>query len=113
MPPGLMGGMMSIRTDHPNVAAGPVRFDVTNWSKSMLHEMLVVAVDESAAPLPYDYATGRVVEDQVHVLGETRELPPNASAALDLDLPAGAYLLICNLQGHYAAGMATPLAVTP
>ena len=113
MPPGMLGGMMSIRTDHPGVAAGPVHFDVTNWSKSMLHEMLVVAVDESDAPLPYDYATGRVVEDQVHVLGETGELPPNASATLDLDLPAGTYLLICNLQGHYAAGMATPLAVTP
>ncbi len=119
MGPGMMGhgamppGMMSIRTDHASIAAGPVRFDVTNWSKSMLHEMLVVAVDEGAAPLPYDYATGRVVEDQVHVLGETKELPPNASAALDLELPAGTYLLICNLPGHYAAGMATPLAVTP
>lgn len=113
LPGMMMGGMMSIRLDHAAVAPGPVRFDVTNWSRSMLHEMLVVAVDESSAPLPYDYARGRVVEDQVHVLGETPELPPNASAELELDLPSGAYVLICNLQGHYAAGMAAALGVTP
>jgi uncharacterized cupredoxin-like copper-binding protein len=28
-------------------------------------------------------------------------------------LAAGSYLLICNLPGHYAAGMAVPLNVTP
>ena len=90
-----------------------MRFDVTNWSKGMLHEMLVVAVDSADAPLPYDYGQGRVAEEQVRVLGETPELQPNASAALDLTLAAGSYLLVYNLPGHYASGMVVPLTVTP
>ena len=114
MGPGMMlGGMMSIRIDRPTIKAGPVRFDVTNWSKGMLHEMLVVAVDAADAPLPYDYAQAKVAEDQVRVLGETPELQPNGSAELDLTLAAGAYLLFCNIQGHYASGMVVPLTVTP
>ena len=110
--PGMMG-MMSIRADHSTVKAGPVHFDVTNWSKSMLHEVLVVAVDEAAAPLPYNYTQAKVAEDQVRVLGETSEMQPNASEGLDLTLSAGTYLLICNIAGHYASGMAVPLTVTP
>ena len=110
---GMMGGMMSIRTDQNTVRAGSVRFDVTNWSRGMLHEMLVIAVDSPAAPLPYDYGQAQVVEDQVKILGDTSELPPNASRVLDLTLTPGWYLLICNVAGHYAAGMALPLSVTP
>jgi uncharacterized cupredoxin-like copper-binding protein len=110
---GMMGGMMSIRTDQSSVRTGSVRFDVTNWSRGMLHEMLVVAVDSPAAPLPYDYGQAKVVEAQVKVLGDTSELQPNASRVLDLTLAPGSYLLICNVAGHYAAGMAVPFIVTP
>ena len=49
----------------------------------------------------------------MRVLGETPELQPNGSAELDLTLAAGAYLLFCNIQGHYASGMVVPLTVTP
>jgi hypothetical protein len=55
MGPGMMG-MMAVRINQPSVKAGAVRFDVTNWSRGMLHEMLVVAVDNPQAPLPYDYS---------------------------------------------------------
>jgi len=110
---GMMGGMMSIRVDQPTVKAGAVTFDVTNWSRSVLHEMLVVSVDNPTAPLPYDYAQARVPEDQVKVLGEAADLQPNASKTVEVTLKPGFYLLICNLPGHYAAGMATPLSVAP
>jgi uncharacterized cupredoxin-like copper-binding protein len=115
MGPGMMGrmmGMMSIQADRDTVQAGPVNFDVTNWSQGMVHELVVVAVDTPAALLPYDYAQARVVEDQVRVLGETEELQPNGSGGLDLTLSPGTYLLICNIPGHYASGMAIPLSVT-
>ncbi len=111
---GMMGaGMMSIRTDTNTVKAGEVTFDVTNWSRSLVHEMLVVAVDNAEAPLPYDYNKDEVVESQVKMLGETNELEPNASKALTLDLKPGHYLLICNVPGHYASGMQTDFTVTP
>lgn len=110
----MMGmGMMSIRVDKSTVKAGEIHFAATNWSRGLLHEMLVIAVDNPNAPLPYDYGTGEVPEKQVKVLGEISELEPNGSGSLDLKLAPGTYLLLCNLPGHYAAGMATPLTVTP
>jgi len=113
---GMMGmgmGMMSIRIDKASVKAGEIHFAATNWSRGLLHEMLVIAVDNPNAPLPYDYGTGEVPEKQVKVLGEISELQPNASGSLDLKLAPGTYLLLCNLPGHYAAGMVTTLTVTP
>lgn len=110
---GMMGpGMMSIRADASTVKAGNVTFDVTNWSRSIVHEMLVIAVDGPDAALPYDYSKQQVIEDQVKMLGETDELQPNASKTLTLDLPAGNYLLICNVPGHYGSGMQTSFTVT-
>lgn len=115
--PGTMGqwttGMMAIRIDHDTVKAGKVIFDVTNWSRKLPHELLVVVVYDPTAALPYDYNQAQVKEEQVKVLGDTSELQPNASHTLELTLAPGSYLLICNVPGHYAAGMATPLLVRP
>ena len=108
---GMMGGM-SVRTNVTSVKAGNVTFDVTNLSRSIVHEMIVVVVENSNAPLPYDYNTGQIPEKQVKMLGETEEMQPNAEKTITLDLKPGAYLLICNVPGHYAAGMWTPLTVT-
>ncbi|MFZ0620506.1 MAG: sulfocyanin-like copper-binding protein [Pseudolabrys sp.] len=108
---GMMGGM-SVRTNVASVKAGNVTFDVTNLSRSLVHEMIVVAVENPNAPLPYDYNAGQIPEKQVKMLGETEEMQPNAEKTIALDLKPGAYLLICNVPGHYAAGMWTPLTVT-
>ena len=54
-----------------------------------------------------------MAEHQVKVLGDTGDLQPGASYTLDVTLTPGCYLLICNVPGHYAAGMVTPLTVTP
>jgi uncharacterized cupredoxin-like copper-binding protein len=113
MGPGMMMGMMSIRVDKPTIKAGTVMFDVTNWSRSIVHEVIVVSVDAQTAALPYDYAQARVPEEQVKVLGEAEDLQPNASKTLEVTLTPGSYLLICNVPGHYAAGMVAPLSVTP
>ena len=113
MGPNMMIGMMAIRIDQETIKAGPVKFDVTNWSRYRPHEMLVVAVDNPATALPYDYSEAKVNEDQVKVLGDTSELQPNKSASVEVTLAPGSYLLICNVPGHYAAGMAVPLVVKP
>lgn len=114
MGPGMMGpGMMAIRIDRDTVPAGEIRFDVTNWSRGLVHEMLVVPVADVEAPLPYDATEGRVAESQVKVIADTEDMRPNASRTVDVTLTPGAYLLICNVPGHYAAGMVTALTVTP
>jgi len=108
---GMMGGI-SLRGNVTSVKAGQITFDVTNLSRSVVHEMMVVAVENPNAPLPYDYNTGQIPEKQIRMLGETHEMEPNAEKTITLDLKPGAYLLICNVPGHYAAGMWTPLTVT-
>jgi uncharacterized cupredoxin-like copper-binding protein len=111
---GMMGmGHMAVRVDQASIKAGAVHFNVTNWSRGVVHEMLVVAVDSADAPLPYDYNTAKVPENQVKSMGEVGELQPNQSGSLDVTLAAGTYLLVCNVPGHYAAGMWVPLTVTP
>ncbi len=108
---GMMGGM-SLRANISSVKAGKVTFEVTNLSRSILHEMIVVAVENANTPMPYDYETGQIPEKQVKMLGETEEMEPNAEKTITLDLKPGTYLLICNVPGHYAAGMWTSLTVT-
>lgn len=110
--PGRMG-MMSVSVDKDTVKAGAIIFEVTNFSKAMEHEMLVIAVSDPNAPLPYDSDSARVPEDKVNSLGEVPELEAGKSGKLELHLKPGVYLLICNIAGHYAAGMYTVLTVTP
>jgi uncharacterized cupredoxin-like copper-binding protein len=112
MGPGMMGhGMMAVRINQSSVKAGSIHFDVTNWSQGMLHELIVVPVENPQATLPYDFSKAQVAEDQVKVLGDTGELQPSASQTFDLTLAPGSYLLICNVPGHYAAGMVAVLTV--
>ena len=121
MSPGMMGrgvgqgmmGMMAIRADKTSAKAGSVTFDVTNWSRSVVHEMLVLAVDGPDAPLPYDFSKQIIPEDQVKALGETNELQPNGSKSIELTLASGNYLLVCNVPGHFAAGMVLAFTVAP
>jgi uncharacterized cupredoxin-like copper-binding protein len=110
---GMMGGMVGHGMMAFRIKAGTVHFDVVDWSRGMLHEMLIVAVDDPQAPMPYEYSAVKVIEDQVKVMGDIGDLRANQSHTLDVTLTPGAYLLICNVPGHYAAGMVTPLTVTP
>lgn len=108
---GMMGGM-SIRTNTETVKAGKVTFVVSNLSRSIVHELVVVAVDNVNSQLPYDYNKGKVPEKQIKIMGQTEEMEPNAEMTIIVDLKPGSYLLICNVPGHYAADMWTPLTVT-
>jgi uncharacterized cupredoxin-like copper-binding protein len=47
------------------------------------------------------------------VLGETNELQANASKTIELTLAQGNYFLLCNVPGHYAAGMVLAFTVAP
>ena len=107
-----MMGAMSVRTNVNSVKAGKITFEVTNLSRSIVHEIIVVAVENANAPLLYDYSTGQIPGKQIKMLGETEEMQPNGEKTITLDLKPGIYLLICNVPGHYAAGMWTPLTVT-
>jgi uncharacterized cupredoxin-like copper-binding protein len=111
---GMMAGMgkMSIEASLSTVKAGKIHFAVVNQSFNLPHEMLVVQVDDPEAALPYDVSIARIPEDKINSPGEVESLGPKKSGAIDLELDPGSYFLICNIAGHYAAGMVTLLTVT-
>ena len=105
-------GKMAITVDQSSVKTGRVTFEVKNDSTSETHEMLVAQVPSADAELPYDAAKERVVEGKLKKLGEVSSLKPGGTKLLTLDLTPGTYKLLCNMKGHYMAGMATIVTVT-
>jgi uncharacterized cupredoxin-like copper-binding protein len=103
--------MMKIEADKFAVRAGLVTFKVTNVSKEMEHEMLVVPIADMQTPLPYDDKENRVDEEAAHDLGEVGDLAPGKSGELTIEMKPGLYMLLCNIPGHYGAGMWRVLAV--
>ncbi|MDX8480397.1 sulfocyanin-like copper-binding protein [Mesorhizobium sp. VK24D] len=104
---------MGIKVSPPEVKAGKVTFNVKNDSKDRVHEMIVIHLANPGRQLPYINAQNRVDEDKAGDKGEVSDLKPGVSGTLNVNLKAGKYLLICNQQGHFAAGMWTELTVDP
>lgn len=102
---------MGIKADPDTAKAGVVTFKVSNDSKDTVHEMLVIPLADTAQALPYSDGDKRVDEDKAGSKGEVSELDPGKTGSLTLRLSPGAYLLICNVAGHYAAGMWTTFTV--
>lgn len=84
----------------PKVAkAGSVTFDVKN-NGQLPHEMVVIKTDKPAGSL----GSGTTVPETGSI-GETGDIAAGQSKTLSLKMGAGHYALICNIAGHYAAGM--------
>ncbi len=90
---------------------GSVTFDVSN-DGGIVHNFLVIASDLSPGGLPIDQSTNQVDVTQVNVLDQTPDIPGGGSDSLTLDMTAGNYVLICNVPGHYGAGMYSGFQVT-
>ena len=87
-------------TPTPQTApAGQVTFNVKN-AGSLPHEMVVIKTNKPADQL----GTGSRVPETGSV-GETGDVAAGKSKTLKLKLAAGHYALICNIPGHYSAGM--------
>ena len=52
------------------------------------------------------------MEDDYTVVDEIEEIPAGSTENLTVDLTAGHYALICNLEGHYRMGMQADFDVT-
>ena len=73
--------------------------------------MIVIKVTDPKKALPYVAADSKVDEDAAGHLGEVSELDPGKSGSLTMKLDPGTYMLLCNIPGHYMAGMWTTVTV--
>ena len=101
----------SVEPSPNSSAAGSVTFDATNEG-TIEHELVVVKSD--LAPDALVVVNGKVDEEASGTLiGEIEpdDLQPGQSSSATWDLEGGKYVLICNIAGHYSAGMYTGFTV--
>ncbi len=99
-------GGMYINLSAASADAGTVTFTVSNTG-TVEHEFVVLSTDLAAADLPFDASANEAEEEGAGVtpVDEIGSIMPGEVKTLTVDLPAGHYALICNLPGHYQAGM--------
>ena len=115
---GVRGGMMRLTADTTSLPHGVVSFVATNLG-SVNHELVILS-------LPTDQIVGtRTLRadstvDETASVGEASNacgpgtgegIAPASSSWTTVTLAPGRYELVCNLPGHYAAGMYTQLTV--
>jgi uncharacterized cupredoxin-like copper-binding protein len=96
----------------PNTAtAGEVKFTMSN-NGTIGHEFLVVKTDILDGKIPLDGDHFAEPSPGLEVIDEIGEFKPGTTELLVLTLEPGNYQLVCNLPGHYAAGMHTTFVVS-
>jgi uncharacterized cupredoxin-like copper-binding protein len=117
-PNGMMGGAMRMTADRSTVAHGTVSFLVRN-AGSVNHELVVLPLPDNHIPGTRPTGGDAKIEE-AGSLGEASNscadgagqgILPGASGWVTITLLPGRYELVCNLPGHYAAGMYTQLTV--
>jgi uncharacterized cupredoxin-like copper-binding protein len=102
-----------ITSDHTTVPHGRITFTSTN-AGTVPHELVVMKTDNPPNRLPIDTPNAKAVEDGQgdKDMGEVEDIAPGSTKSNTLTLPAGHYVLLCNLPGHYLQGMWVPLTLT-
>lgn len=94
----------AVIVDASSAMAGEVSFTVANQG-SIGHEFLVVKTDIEPGKIPLDGDHFPEPAEGLEVIDEIGEFPQGTTESLTLMLEPGRYQLVCNLPGHYAAGM--------
>jgi uncharacterized cupredoxin-like copper-binding protein len=111
-------GMMRVLTSTTSVPAGTVSLAVTNTGY-LTHELVVLPLAAGQQPGTRTVGGGGKVEETGSLgeasascrAGEGDGIAAGSTSWVSLHLPAGRYELVCNLPGHYAAGMFAELDV--
>jgi uncharacterized cupredoxin-like copper-binding protein len=114
-----MGGRMILRTDRVDVPAGTVSLRVSNVG-SVDHEVVVLPLDDGQQVGERAIRRDGTVDERGSLAEASRTggggagegIEPGGTGWVTLDLAPGRYELVCNLPGHYAAGMYALLVVT-
>ena len=94
------------------VKAGKTTFTISN-SGTIPHELLVFKSTLKPSAYPTD-AAGGIIEDGagVALVSDGDNIEPGGSQSRTVDLAPGSYLFVCNIPGHFKAGMFTVVTVT-
>lgn len=115
----MSGGAMGLQADRATVRHGTVSFLVTNRG-TITHEMVVLPLPKSqivgtrpiGGDAKIDETGSRGEASNTCAEGAGQGILPGTSGWVTVTLEPGRYELLCNLPGHYAAGMHTQLTVT-
>lgn len=95
--------------DKTSAKSGKVTIDAKN-DGAVAHEIVVVRTDLAPDALPM--ASGGIVDEtKVESLGEIEEFDAGSSESATFTLAPGKFVLLCNVAGHYTAGMHTAFTV--
>ena len=106
-------GSQGMTLSAAEIKAGKITFVVTNSSTNMEHEFLYVKTDAAPDKLPMQEGGIKVDEGKLTGFHEFGDVETGDTKTWTADLDAGKYLLFCNEEGHFAAGMYATLTVTP
>jgi uncharacterized cupredoxin-like copper-binding protein len=102
----------SVKATPASVAAGTVTFTARN-DGAMEHELVIIKTDLAPDDLPMTGDGSKADEAAAGtVIGKIQEIEPEDAKSDSFSLEAGAYVLICNIPGHYQAGMRAAFEVT-
>jgi len=109
---------MRVLTSTTSAPAGLVSLTVTNTGY-LTHELVVLPLAAGQQPGTRTVSSDGKVDETGSVgeasatcrAGEGDGIAAGSTGWVSLHLPAGRYELICNLPGHYAAGMYAELDV--
>ena len=92
------------------VHAGKVTLSIRNAGPDE-HELIVAPERPGGLPLRSDGFTINEAAIESSEPGSVEPQQPHHTELLDLRLKPGRYVLFCNMEGHYMAGMHTVLVV--
>ncbi len=100
-----------IALDTAKLAAGEETLSIRNEG-AITHEFVVVRTDLAADALPVG-SDGGVDEESTETthVDEVEDIAAGATGSLTVSLPAGKYVVFCNLPGHYTGGMHAAIEV--
>jgi len=96
------------------IKAGSVNLEAANFG-TIQHELLVFKSDLAPSAFPVDNK-GNIIEDGpgITLVSDGENIDPGKTQTRTVDLTQpGTYLFLCNIAGHFKAGMFSVVTVTP